>query len=351
MNRLEKISINANHSITEALQAIDEGGIHVALVLNDDNQLIGTVSDGDVRRAILNGIPLSEAVSNIMSRKPITAKQSDSEETVKYIALKNTIHQVPIVDDDNHVVSIKLIEDFMLDEVKSNKVLLMVGGLGTRLRPLTDKTPKPMLKVGNKPILETILKQFKVHGFKDIILCVNYKSEVIEEYFGNGTDFGLNIEYIKEEKRMGTAGSLSLIKEKLTEPFFIMNGDLLTNINFNQLLKYHQDLSSDATMCVREYNFQVPFGVVEIHNDHNIKSVTEKPNHKFFVSAGIYMCNPSVLDHIPEDRFYDMPTLFQDVIAKGLNAVSFPVHEYWLDIGRVEEFEKANDEFNEVFGK
>ena len=224
----------------------------------------------------------------------------------------------------------------------------MVGGLGTRLRPLTENTPKPMLKVGDKPILETIIENFAKYGFVNITLSVNYKSNIIKSYFGNGSEFGVNIDYIEEQKRLGTAGALSLLTNKPTEPFFVMNGDLLTNVNFEHLLDFHMQNNSNATMCVREYEQQVPFGVVNIE-DGKIKSIQEKPTNKFFVSAGIYLLSPEVLDLIPNNEYYDMPILFDELIRNNKNVVSFPLREYWLDIGRIEEYQKANEEYDEVF--
>jgi NDP-sugar pyrophosphorylase family protein len=180
-------------------------------------------------------------------------------------------------------------------------------------------------------------------------MCVNYKAGMIEDYFGDGRNFGLNIEYIKEEDRMGTAGALTLLKESPTEPFIVMNGDLLTNVNFENLLDFHSIYNSTATMCVRDCSFQIPYGVVSL-NGSQILAINEKPIQKFFVSAGIYVLNPSVLDFIPQNSFYDMPTLFEKLIAEKNNVISFPIHEYWLDIGRISEYEKANRDYQEVFG-
>jgi NDP-sugar pyrophosphorylase family protein len=224
----------------------------------------------------------------------------------------------------------------------------MVGGLGSRLWPLTENTPKPMLKVGDKPIVQTIIERFCEYGFVNIVMCVNYKSHIIQDYFGDGSEFGVNIEYIFEEERMGTAGALSLLRSIPEGPFFVMNGDLLTNVNFEHLLTYHTESEAYATMCVREYDFQVPYGVVNIEG-HNILSIEEKPVHRFFVSAGIYMLSPEAIRHIPENKFYDMPTLFEKLIEYKEKVVSFPIREYWLDIGRIEEYERANNEFHGVF--
>ena len=224
----------------------------------------------------------------------------------------------------------------------------MAGGLGTRLSPLTDSIPKPMLHVGKKPILETIIENFAKYGYRDVVLSVSYKSHVIEEHFGDGEAFGVKISYVHETKRMGTAGALSLMRDQLSEPFFVMNADLLTNVNFEHLHDYHESNNAMATMAVREYDFQVPYGVVNI-SDSQITSIEEKPTHKFYVSGGIYMLNPASLDLIPNDQFFDMPSLFESMIARGANALSFPIREYWLDIGRMSDYEKANSEYGEVF--
>ena len=217
----------------------------------------------------------------------------------------------------------------------------MVGGLGTRLRPLTEKTPKPMLPVGGKPILQTIVDEFVSYGFIDIIMCIGYKSHVIQEYFGDGSKFGANIEYVLEDKRMGTAGALSLLKNKPTEPFFVMNGDLLTNVNFEHLHNFHVSNDSMGTMCVREYDFQVPYGVVNLY-DSKIVSIEEKPVHKFFVNAGIYVLDPTVLKLISENNFLDMTDLFSRVIGENKNTAAFPIHEHWLDIGCIDDYQHAN---------
>ena len=224
----------------------------------------------------------------------------------------------------------------------------MVGGLGTRLRPLTQDTPKPMLKVGNKPILQTIVEKFAEYGFANITMCVNFNAGIIKDYFGDGKEFGVNIDYILEQKRMGTAGALSLLKERPNEPFFVMNGDLLTNVNFEHIFNYHTLHKATATMCVREYDYEVPYGVVKM-NDNKIVEISEKPVQKFFVSAGIYMLSPEILDLIPKNEFYDMPTLFEKLIKLSKNIISFPIREYWLDIGRIEEYQRANEEYGIFF--
>jgi len=348
MTKIESIKLNKNSTIKRALEIIDKGSMQIALVVDFDDKLIGTLTDGDIRRGLLRGLDLNSSIESIIFKAPTIAKISDTKEDILKIALSKKLHQIPIVDDFGKIVGIKEIEELVKPKDKINKVVLMVGGLGTRLRPLTETTPKPMLKVGNKPILQTIVEKFAEYGYTNIVMCVNYKSDIIQDYFKDGKEFGVNIEYILEEQRMGTAGALSLLKDKPNEPFFVMNGDLLTNVNFEHLHNYHIATNSMATMCVREYDFQVPYGVVNI-KDSKIVSIEEKPIHKFFVSAGIYMLSSEVLNYIPKNEFFDMPTLFEKLISLNQNTVSFPIREYWLDIGRMEEYKKANDEYGEMF--
>jgi len=348
MKSYKQILLKQTSLIKEALTVINRGAMGIALVVDENEKLIGTLTDGDIRRGLLNNLGLEDSIEDIIFRTPTVCTTDNTKEEILQTALDKKIYQIPIVDSSGRLVGIEEVDTLLRPRIKTNQVVLMVGGLGTRLRPLTEKTPKPMLKVGNRPILETIILNFKKYGFINIVLSVSYKSEVIEEYFRDGSDFGVNIEYIHEEQRMGTAGALSLMRDKLNEPFFVMNGDLLTNINFEQMMDYHLSNSSIATMGVREYDFQVPYGVVNI-NDKDIISIEEKPVHKFFVSGGVYILDTKSLDFIPDNEFYDMPTLFEKLIENGLKSISFPIHEYWLDIGRMEEFKRANDEYSEVF--
>ncbi len=348
MKSIQNIKLTSAATIKEALKIIDIGAMQIAIIVDEEDRLIGTLTDGDIRRGLLKGLSLEDAIESIIFKNPTIAKIGDTKKEILKIALAKKLHQIPIVDDENRVVGIKEIDELIKPQIKSNKVVLMVGGLGTRLKPLTDTMPKPMLQVGNKPILQTIVEQFAEYGYVNIVMCVNYKFKMIQDYFGDGSEYGVKIEYILEDQRMGTAGALSLLKEKPTEPFFVMNGDLLTNVNFEHLHEYHTFNNSISTMCVREYDFQVPYGVVNLDNV-KITSIEEKPIHKFFVSAGIYMLSPRILNSIPNNEFYDMPTLFEKLISKHENVISFPLREYWLDIGRIEEFEKANNEYYEVF--
>lgn len=348
MKNIKNIKLKQNATIKEALGIIDSGAMQIALVVDDNDKLLGTLTDGDIRRGILRGLDLDSSIETIVFKEPAIAKISSTKEEILKIALSKKLHQIPIVDDNGIVLDLKEIEELVEPKIKTNRVILMVGGLGTRLRPLTQDTPKPMLKVGNKPILQTIVEKFAEYGFVNITMCVNFNASIIRDYFGDGKEFGVNIDYVLEQKRMGTAGALSLLKERPSEPFFVMNGDLLTNVNFEHIFNYHTLHKATATMCVREYDYEVPYGVVKM-NDNKITAIAEKPVQKFFVSAGIYMLSPEILDLIPKNEFYDMPALFEKLIKLSKNVISFPIREYWLDIGRMEEYQRANEEYKEVF--
>jgi dTDP-glucose pyrophosphorylase len=350
MKDIEKIKIVATSTIEKALSVIDSGAVKIALVVDTDNKLLGTLSDGDIRRGLLRKKLLNETIEDVYFKNPTAASKSASKEDLLRLCLINGITQVPIVDDDQKVVDLFIIDDGLLRKQHENHVVLMVGGLGTRLRPLTENTPKPMLEVGGKPILETIVKRFVDSGFTNITMCLGYKSNVIQDYFQDGSDFGASIDYIVEEKRMGTAGALTLLKKKLNKPFFVMNGDLLTNVNFENMLDFHKMYDAKATMCVREYDIEVPYGVVNTANE-NITSVEEKPIHSFFVNAGIYILDPECIDLIPRDEFYDMPTLFEELIKLKEKTISFLLNEYWLDIGKMNDFERAQQDYNQIFGE
>ena len=348
MYKIDEIKINQNAIIKQALKVIDKGAIKVAVVLSDDGLLLGMLSDGDIRRALLKGMSLDDSITSIINKHPVVANINDTKERILELANEKKLHQIPIIS-NGKLIGIQDIREFLAPKNKPNKVILMVGGLGTRLRPLTNDVPKPMLDVGNKPILHTIVENFAKYGYTDIIMCVNYKSEIIKEYFGNGDKFGVKIEYVLENQRMGTAGALSLLQKRPKDDFFVMNGDLLTNVNFEYLHEYHKDSNACASICVRKYEMQVPYGVVNVRAN-KVTSIEEKPTQSFFVSAGIYMFSPIVLDFIPKGVFYDMPTLFSELLKQGFAVYPFFIREYWLDIGKMDEYRRANDEYEGVFG-
>lgn len=348
MKNIKKIKIYEDSTIKQALRAISRGQIKIAIVVNAKDKLVGTLSDGDIRRGFLKGLNINSSIKSLINKKPLISKMGERNESVLKIAYSKKINQIPVVNNKGKVIEILTINDPIKDKLTFNYVVIMAGGKGTRLKPLTKSTPKPMLKVGNKPILETIIRRFRDCGYKNIILCVNYKSNKIQHYFKNGSKFGVRIKYIKEKKRMGTAGALSLLKrEKLSEPFFVTNGDLLTNLNYEKMLDFHQKYNAMATMCVKEYNLSSPYGEVNLMNE-NIYNIQEKPTHKFFANSGIYVLNPECINLVPK-KFYDMTSLFKKMISKKKKVISFPIDEYWKDIGRPSDYETANKEFLKQF--
>ena len=334
--------------IIETMHIINDTAKQFVVVVDHQNRLLGTVTDGDIRRAILRGETLESPIQQVMNNNPLIEYIGKSDDDYKNILKKKKIKQLPILDSNDRIINVIFIDENLTEKKYSNIAVLMVGGLGTRLRPLTESIPKPMLNIGNKPILETIIENFKHFGFTNFVLSVNYKKKMIMDYFQDGTHLGVNIEYIEETKRLGTAGALSLLLEKPTESFFVMNGDLLTKINFEQLLDFHNETDSTATMCVREYEYQIPYGVIET-KDHQLLSIVEKPVHKSFVNAGIYVLNPIALEHVPNGEFYDMPELYKKLMHEQEKVSAFPLREYWLDIGRLDDYEKANGDYKETF--
>ena len=349
MKQWQKTLVNKNNTLLDTMKIIDDSSLQFAVVVDEEQHLLGTVTDGDIRRGILRGEGLDVTITSIMNPDPISARRGQKYHKYKQLMKSKMLKQLPIVDDNNRIINI-LFADNIETSLNKNKVVLMLGGLGTRLRPLTNDTPKPMLRVGNKPILETIIEGFKQYGYTDFIFSVNYKKEVIQDYFQNGEAFDVTIEYIEEDKKMGTAGALSLLKNRPTKPFFVMNGDLLTQINFDQLMQFHMEHKSVATMCVREYEYQIPYGVIETDGT-DLVTIREKPIHRSFVNAGIYVLNPDVLDQIPQDKFYDMPSLFEKLIEKNSKTSVFPIREYWLDIGQMDDFNRANNEIKELLNE
>lgn len=348
MTKWKRITLDPLTPIIQAIQIIDNGGMQIGLVVNQNNRLLGTVTDGDIRRGILKGIPMDEPVQLIMNPKPTVARIDDDKEDILAKMKIKRLHQIPVVDQKRCLVSVETLDNLIQTEQRDNWVVLMAGGLGSRLRPLTDQCPKPLLKVGGKPILETIIESFLQHGFCRFYISVNYKANMIEEYFGDGSQWGADIRYIREDRRMGTAGALGLLPEKPSQPILIMNGDLLTKVNFQHLLDFHIENKAKATMCVREYNYQVPYGVVKVDKQHLIE-IIEKPVQRFFVNAGIYVLDPKVLKIIPKNEYFDMPSLFSELNKTKHETCVFPVREYWIDIGQKIDFEKANGEFSGVF--
>jgi len=340
--------VSEDTALIETLRRIDQGNLQLAIVARD-GKIVGTVTDGDVRRGLLGGVSLDASVKLVMNRTPITAQVGISNPAALNLMRKHSIHQLPIVDVEGRVVEVKLIDDLALAPQSDHWVVLMAGGLGSRLKPITDDVPKPLIRVGDRPILETVLGGFVKAGFGKFFIAVNYKAEMIREHFGDGSAWGVEIGYLEENERLGTAGALSLLPERPAQPFFVMNGDLLTTVNFEQMLKYHREHQAFSTVCVREHSVTVPFGVVDFE-DHRLLGIREKPTQKFFVNAGVYLLDPGVLDHLAANEAVDMPALIERTVADGKPSVVFPLREYWIDVGRLDDLQRASDEFQRIFG-
>jgi dTDP-glucose pyrophosphorylase len=348
MTQVSLHSISETTSIFETIRVIGDGSLQMALVCRD-GKLLGTATDGDIRRAILASVPLDSPITEVMNWTPIVAPVGISNIGALAMMRRYSIHQLPIVDADGRVIDVLLIDDLAGSPQSEHWVVLMAGGLGSRLKPLTDDLPKPLIRIGDKPILETVLGGFVKAGFAKFYISVNYKAEMIKEYFGDGSTWGVEISYLEESGRLGTAGALSLLPERPKQPFFVMNGDLLTTVNFEQMLKYHREHQAFSTVCVREHSITVPFGVVDF-DDHRLLGIREKPTQKFFVNAGVYLLDPGILDHLSGNETVDMPSLIERTIAKGKPSVVFPLREYWIDVGHLDDLQRASDEFKGVFG-
>jgi choline kinase/predicted transcriptional regulator len=344
---LEAMCLRPEQSIKDAIRCIDASGGEIALVVDDSRRLVGSVTDGDVRRALLRGTDLDAPASKIMNVKPRSVRKGTPRVEVSALMQMAGITQVPIVDGNGVLVDIVFERDFARLPQPGHQVVIMAGGMGSRLRPITENLPKPMIELGGRPILETIIKRFESQGFDKIVLCVNYRADMIIDHFGDGAKFGVSISYVHEDKRLGTAGALSLLAERTEKPIIVTNGDVLTTMDYVRLLDFHDAHNAHATMCLNIFKYQLPYGAVEV-DGYRIVRITEKPVQQFLVNAGVYVINPEALDLIPSDTFFDMPSLFDKVSAEFRAA--FPLHEYWLDIGQLPDLERAKNDFSSVFG-
>lgn len=339
----EKTLINSNATLRQAIETINKAALQIALIVNNDRKLLGTLTDGDVRRALLKNITLDTPVVQVMNAKPKTGEKSWTKSKILDMLQQNKLLQLPLLNSHGQVIGLTSMIDNLNKNYSNNPVFLMAGGLGTRLRPLTDNCPKPMLKVGDKPILEKILMNFADAGFHRFYISTHYMAEIIRDYFGNGEKWGVNIKYIYEDKLLGTAGALGLLPhDEIDQPMFVMNGDILTNIDPKSILTFHEHENCFATMCVRQYKYKVPFGVVTSKGSH-VKKIVEKPTHHFFVNAGIYLLEPNLVKSVPSEQYIDMPTLLEREIENGKVVSNFPIHEFWLDIGQIEDFNQAQN--------
>ena len=333
--------VKINTPIKIAIERLNKVGIKIALVLDENFRLLGTISDGDFRRGMLSGLTLEDTVENIMNKNPRTVNEGTSRLEILKLMNDTKILQIPIVDRNNFVIGLHLWDDISVQAKYSNIMVIMAGGKGSRLHPQTENRPKPMLLVAGIPILEHIIKRARSQGFNHFIIAINYLGQIIEDYFKDGHKFGVKIEYLHEDVPLGTAGALSLLSHKPERAFIVTNGDVITDINYSDFLEYHTVQNAAATVAVHTHEFQIPYGVVQI-NGLEVESYEEKPIVSSLINAGVYALDPDILDLIAEPKFRDMPEILD--ISRDLKkkVIVYPLHESWIDIGRPIDLEIAN---------
>lgn len=328
-------------TLRDALIIIQNNKEKIALIVNKSYQLISIITDGDIRRALLSGKDLESLASDCVKKKFIFLNENEKE--ISFLITKtfraSGIRQLPILSKQGLVVDLYYLDDSI--ELLSNPVVLMAGGKGTRLHPHTIDCPKPMIKVNGKPMLEILIENFIRTGFDQFYISVNYLKEQIIDHFKDGSKWGANIKYLIEEKPLGTAGSLKMLPKNLSEPFIVMNGDVLTRLNPVDLINFHEQQNSIATICVKEHPVPIPFGVVQADGS-KLKSFSEKPIYNYLVNAGVYVLSPKILDLIDNDVYTDMPSLFLRAQERSQNVSVFPIHEYWIDVGNPDSLKKAD---------
>ena len=347
MADLVSLCIRTADSIKRAIACIDLSRAAIALVIDEKKRLLGTVTDGDIRRAILEGIELDAPVKTILLRKeriagryvkPVTAPVGVSRRGLLKIMKDERVIQLPIVDEKECVVDLVTLENLAPESIPELRAVIMAGGFGTRLRPLTDDLPKPMLPIGDRPLLQHTVERLRDAGITKVSVTTHYKGHKIADYFGNGEQFGVRLDYVVEDQPLGTAGSLSMLRAG-DEPVLVINGDIITDIDYRAMLSYHQEHGAEMTVGVRTFDVKVPYGVLTCQNER-VRSVQEKPDMRFLVNAGIYLIEPTTNRYIPEGKRFEMTDLIQALLDDGKLVVSFPLHEYWADIGLPEVYEQ-----------
>lgn len=349
MTDWKRVVLNTHANIREAMQALDKAALRIAVVCDVNNTLLGTVTDGDIRRGLLADSDMQDAITKVMNKKPITAKVSNSRQQRLKLMEKHDLLALPIVNDQNQLVGLETLHQAMTQEKRDNPVFIMAGGFGTRLQPLTDHCPKPMLRVGEKPMLELLVEQFISFGFHDFYISTHYLPEIIREHFGDGSNWNVTIQYVHEDTPLGTGGALGLLpKDRPNLPLIMMNGDVLTKLDYAQLLRHHESHAFDATVCVREDEHAVPFGVIETE-DQLITNMVEKPTYRYKINTGIYVLNPEVVASVQPSKRIDMPTLLEQHRADSKRIGTYTSYDYWLDIGQMKDYQKAQRDIDVYF--
>ena len=342
-NSWRKSILHVDSTIHQAIDCLDRAGLKIVLIVDTEGRLEGTISDGDIRRGLLKGLNLDSPIGNVLWRSPLVVPIGMGLETIQQLMVANKVHQIPVVDDERRVEGLHLWDKIVAPPLRSNLMVIMAGGKGTRLRPHTDHCPKPLLPVAGKPMLEHVIERAKLEGFHHFLLSVHYLGHMIEDYFGDGSKLQVSIDYLREDAPLGTAGALSLVQTAPDAPFVVTNGDVLTDIRYGELIDFHSQHHAQATMAVRAHEWQHPFGVVQLQGVE-IVGFEEKPFVRTHINAGVYVLDPTVLDLLSRGERCDMPTLFERLQAQGRRTVAYPMHEPWMDIGRPDDLNKANDQ-------
>ena len=341
--------IKPDTSIKDCASLLNENGKKICFVTSDDGVLIGVITDSEIRRAILNDVHMDSGVKVIMKQNPLCRTPEDDREYIRLEVDRLGIQAMPIIDKDNRIIDVVYGSFVEQTAVDNTTVLIQAGGFGTRLVELTKETPKPMLEIDGKPMLERLIISLKQQGFSDFIISTHYLAEKIISYFADGSEFGVKIQYTNEETPLGTAGSLSLLKDnvEIRDNLIIVNGDVLTNIDFRRLVNFHMDSKADASICIKEYEFAVPYGVCAVQGDE-LEKIEEKPSFKFLVNTGVYVLRSKLVHRLKPNHPLDMPALISSLKNDGYLLKVYPIYEYWLDIGQPDDFKRAQIDVNRI---
>lgn len=341
--RWRKALLPADATLQQAIRNLDESGLQISLIVSVDGTLLGTLTDGDIRRGLLRGLDLGSPLTSIVKRDPLVVPPEMSRDTVLQLMQANVFSAIPVVDAARRVVGLHFLNELLAPGHRSNLMVIMAGGQGIRLRPHTQNCPKPLLPVGGKPMLEHIIERSRAEGFRRFVLAIHYLGHMIEDYFGDGSRWQVQIDYLREESPLGTAGAIALLDPRPDAPFVVSNGDVLTDIRYGELLDFHRHHGAVATMAVRLHEWQHPFGVVRTKGV-DIVGFEEKPVARSHINAGIYVLEPSALDALGAAEHCDMPTLFNRLQERGARTIVYPMHEPWLDVGKPDDLAGANGE-------
>lgn len=328
--------------LSDAIESMNSSMMQIVLVVDQANTLFGTITDGDIRRALLNGGSLETGIETVANKAPLVVSPLMNRETVLELMKMNRIHQLPVVDENGVVVGLHHWDLLLSPEARNNLMVVMAGGKGTRLRPHTENCPKPMLELGGKPMLEHIIERAKIAGISNYIISIHYLGHMIEDYFGDGSRWGVKIEYLREDAPLGTAGALSLMTHETDAPILVTNGDVLTDVNYGEIVDFHASHGATATMAVRQHSWEHPFGVVKT-SGVDIVGFDEKPIIHSHINAGIYVLQPEALKSLRANEYCDMPTLFTTLKNENSRTIVYPMHEPWLDVGRHDDLQLARE--------